>query len=109
MSRVENKKPQETSGGKLTDAELVELLTEQLNNEREQRISNLKNAVSILRACTMGLETILRKAVDPELHRDTECMLGLILTMRSIMEDEVTLEEAKASAVNSINGLEAVH
>lgn len=87
----------------------MKLLTDQLNKEREQRISNLQGAVSILRACTMGMETSLRKAVDPELFKDMSSMLGLILTMRGIMEDEITLEIAKTNIVNSIDGMEAVH
>lgn len=104
MTKAQNK------AGKLSDAELVKLLTDQLNKERDQRISNLNSAVSILRACTMCLETSLRKAaVDPELFKDMSSMLGLILTMRNIMEGEVEVEMAKASVAKSINGMEAVH
>lgn len=98
-----------SKAGKHSDAELVKLLTDQLKEERAQRISNLKNAVSILRVCTMSLETALRRATDSEQFKDTESMLGIILTMRGIMEDEITLEIAKANAVNSIGGKEAVH
>lgn len=99
----------QNKAGKLSDAELVKLLTDQLNKEREQRISNLKNAVSIMRVCTMSLETALRRTRDAEQFKDTESMLGIILTMRGIMEDEILLEEARAKAVNSIDGMEAVH